>query len=438
MTVQISQISQKDLEKMKSIKSLIESRRHMYGSVTVRTVLTREPGELKTTITLFEARHRADPAPEDQTYEYPYCTLAIRTISLDDLKEAVDDLVIRGRLKIEGVTELDATGSFSGLNYYEYVASKDEIFKLDWPANVFTFDPRNKVGLPREPFAAPDAPLYPGPWEVVRLWTGLDVSRNNIFQGCILFILPNFSARIEQLRLATGGLDLKVSVRETDRKNIVGKLFCEKFGEQVIQKNIEFDSDSITVPIGFIPDYWQVYLLSKADGTIIDFRKVHASWPSLPSGVVVDLGPADIHEILSRGENDQIEFKVEVSSKQDEFLETLVAFANTRGGTVFVGVNDNGKVVGIYDQKFDELVQNLVRGRCEPSPDISIERKEFDGKPIYLVRVDEGMEMEKPYNLRDRGFFVRAGSTDRLASRIEMDQMYSTRQPNPSERKALW
>src|SRR2546426_6209767 len=435
MTVQLSQISQRDLEKVKSIKSLIGSRRQMYGSVTVRTVLTREQGEVRNTITLFEAQHRGDPVPEQKTYNYPYCTLAVRTISLEELVEAVEDLVTRGRLDIEGVTELDATGSFSGVNYYEYVASKDEMFKLDWPANVFTFDPRNKGGLPREPFATPDAPLYPGPWEVVRLWTGLDICPNNMFAGCILFILPNFSARIEQLRLATEGLDLKVSVGEIDRKDVVGKLFCEKFGEQVVQKNIEFDGDSIRVPIGFIPDYWQVYLLSKADGTILDFRKVHASWPSLPSDVVVDLGPADIHEILSRGENDQIEFKAEVSSKQDEFLETLVAFANTRGGTVFVGVNDNGKAVGIY-QKFDELVHNLVRGRCEPSPDISIERKDFDGKTIYLVRVDEGEE--KPYNLRDRGFFVRAGSTDRLASRIEMDQMYSARQSSQLASKSLY
>src|SRR5437667_6860739 len=130
MTVQISQISQKDLEKMKSIKSLIESRRHTYGSVTVRTVLTREQGEAKNTITLFEARHRTDPIPEEQTYNYPNCTLAIRTISLDDLVEAVEDLVTRGKLEVEGLTELDVTGGFSGVNYYEYVASRDEMFKL--------------------------------------------------------------------------------------------------------------------------------------------------------------------------------------------------------------------------------------------------------------------------------------------------------------------
>src|SRR5438445_11634385 len=100
MTVQISQISQKDLEKMKSIKSLIESRRHMYGSVTVRTVLTREQGEVKNTITVFEAQYRADPLREQQTFNYPYCTLAIRTISLDEFVEGVEDLVTKGKLEI--------------------------------------------------------------------------------------------------------------------------------------------------------------------------------------------------------------------------------------------------------------------------------------------------------------------------------------------------
>src|SRR6266540_4786418 len=108
MSVQLSQISQKDLDKKNSIKSLIESRRQMYGSVTVRSVLTREQGgEVRNTLTLFEVRHKTDSVPEQQTYNYPYCTLTIRTMSLDDLVEALEDLVTKGRLEIEGVTGLD-------------------------------------------------------------------------------------------------------------------------------------------------------------------------------------------------------------------------------------------------------------------------------------------------------------------------------------------
>ena len=47
---------------------------------------------------------------------------------------------------------------------------------------------------------------------------------------------------------------------------------------------------------------------------------------------------------LLNGESEVVEFK---SSFNSEVIETLVAFANTRGGIVYVGVKDDGKIVGI-------------------------------------------------------------------------------------------
>lgn len=423
---QVGQVSQADLERKTRILSLLESRRRMYGSVAVTAVLARERGEWKNSFTIFEVRHRDEPRAEERTHIYPNCTLAKRSISLDELAEIVENLLTKGKLKVKDLPELPAEGSFSQLPYYERVSSNDEVFKLEWPADGFTFDPKTKAGLPIEPFVALDAPLYPGPWEVVRLWTGVDVSRYNQLLGSIEFLLPNFSAKIQELRLASGILTVGIKTKEISPNDIVGKLACENFSGQAIQQDIAFQRNSATIQLGFTPDWWHVYILSKIDGVALDFRKVHASWSSLPAGVVVELGPADIAEILNRGENEQVEFKPDVSNRQDDFLETVVSFCNTRGGTVFVGVNDNGKPIGVVEQKLEETVQNMVRSRCDPPPQVSVERKDFQGKIICLVRVAEGED--KPYNLRDRGVFVRAGSTDRLASRIELDRIYAARQ----------
>ncbi len=423
MTVQVGQISQADLDKKTRFLSLLESRRKMYGSVAVTTVLVKERAEWKNSFTIFEVRHRDDPPMEDKTHIYPNFTLAKRSISLDELAEIVEDLVTKGKLKIKDLPELAAEGYFSGLPYYQHVSSSDDVFKLEWPSDGFTFDLKAKAGLPVEPFVAIDAPLYPGPWEVVRLWTGVDVSRYNQLVGSVQFLLPNFSAKIQALRFASGILTVKIKPREIASNDIVGKLACEDFSGQAVQQDIAFEGNSATITLGFVPDWWDIYILSKKDGAALDFRKVHASWLALPAGVVVELGPADIEEILSRGENEQVEFKPDVSSRQDDFLETVVAFSNSRGGTVFVGVNDNGKPIGVAERKLEETVQNLVRSRCDPPPEVAVERKDFQGKAVYLVRVPEGKD--KPCNLRDRGFFVRAGSTDRLATRVEMDRFYA-------------
>lgn len=433
MTFQVGQISQSDLEKKTRILSLLESRRKTYGSVAVKTVLVKDRDEWRNSITIFEIRHREELPTNDETHLYPNFMLARRSISLDELGQLVQGLVTTGRIRIKDLPELAAEGSFSQLPYYERVSSNDEIFKLEWPADSFLFDPKVKGGLPVEPFVSLDGPLYPGPWEVVRLWTGVDVSRYNQLTGSMAFLLPNFSAKIWELRLASGILTVRVMPREIRASDIVGKLYCEKFGGNAVQQDIAFDGDSATIPLGFIPDWWHVYILSKIDGAALDFRKIHASWSTLPAGVVVELGPADIEEVLSRRENEQVEFKQDFSKKPDEFLETIVAFANTEGGTVFLGVDDNGKPVGVNERKLEERIQDMVRNRCDPAPEVTVEKKDFHSNTIYLVRVAEGHE--KPYNLRDRGFFVRVGSTDRLATTAEMDKFYAERQsPLPGPR----
>ena len=47
--------------------------------------------------------------------------------------------------------------------------------------------------------------------------------------------------------------------------------------------------------------------------------------------------------IIADGESESVEFK---TSFQKEVIESIVAFANAKGGKVFIGVNDNGEIIG--------------------------------------------------------------------------------------------
>lgn len=424
MTVQV-QTSDPNLEKKHRILSLLDDRKATCGSVSVKAVLAKDQGKWKNSLTVIQALHRDEPPAAPQTHQYPNCLLVKTRIKVEELAIIVEDLATKGVLKIKGVPDVESEGRFPQSPWDDFAASRDERFSQEWPVNAFIFEPNAKAGPPAEPYVAVDAPLFPSYWEMLKVWTGIDASRYNQYVATVIFLLPNFSSRIEELHLAAGTLSVKIGVRETKIDKVIGKLYREKWGGPVLQSDITFEQDKVVIPVGFVPDFWQVHILSKDKGEPLDFRKVHASWSSLPPGVVVEIGPAEIEEVLSRGENDQVEFKQEISKKLEEFLETVVAFANTRGGSIIVGVDDNGKIVGVYEQKFEERVQDLLRA-CEPSPDVSVERKELQEKTIYVVRVAEGKE--KPYNLRNKGFLVRAGSTDRLASRIEMDQMYTKRQ----------
>ena len=56
--------------------------------------------------------------------------------------------------------------------------------------------------------------------------------------------------------------------------------------------------------------------------------------------------PAHIENLIEQGENQLLDFKFEISDSK-KIAKTLVAFANTNGGTLLIGVKDNGEVIGI-------------------------------------------------------------------------------------------
>jgi ATP-dependent DNA helicase RecG len=88
----------------------------------------------------------------------------------------------------------------------------------------------------------------------------------------------------------------------------------------------------------------------------------------------------ELHNILLKGESETVEFK---SSFNAEVIETLVAFANTKGGSVCIGVSDNAEMLGVSVGK-ESVVQwmNEIKTKTSPLliPDVEIiheKNKEF-------------------------------------------------------------
>jgi ATP-dependent DNA helicase RecG len=95
----------------------------------------------------------------------------------------------------------------------------------------------------------------------------------------------------------------------------------------------------------------------------------------------------NISKIISAGESENVEFK---TSFQKEVIESIVALANTQGGTVLIGVNDHGKVTGISVSQ--EMIQgyiNQIKNSTEPSLIVDVIPVDIDEKTILLIKVDE-------------------------------------------------
>ncbi|HEX9952475.1 MAG TPA: RNA-binding domain-containing protein [Rubricoccaceae bacterium] len=96
----------------------------------------------------------------------------------------------------------------------------------------------------------------------------------------------------------------------------------------------------------------------------------------------------DLKRLVLLGEGPRLEFKNRVP-RPERIAREVIAFANTDGGTVLIGVDDDGTILGLRDAE-EELfaLSNALRGRVSPEPEVEIEAVRVGARrDVLVVRV---------------------------------------------------
>lgn len=123
--------------------------------------------------------------------------------------------------------------------------------------------------------------------------------------------------------------------------------------------------------------------------------------------------------------------KVELKRKYTEAIEKeIVAFLNTDGGTLYVGVEDDGTVVGV--EKIDETfkkISDVITDSILPSAKeyVQLGSKYLDGKIVIEIQIDkgEGLFYIKRFGRSAQGCYRRIGTTCRAMSENEIEKAHS-------------
>lgn len=127
-----------------------------------------------------------------------------------------------------------------------------------------------------------------------------------------------------------------------------------------------------------------------------------------------------IAELLKVDEGKTLKFKQNLSSPR-HLLKTLVAFANTAGGRIIIGVADKTRELVGMDKPLDEedRLCNLIADSISPRVVPNVEMTTVYGKTLLLIEVF--LSNSRPHHLRsegpESGVYVRLGSTNRQADR---------------------
>ena len=136
-----------------------------------------------------------------------------------------------------------------------------------------------------------------------------------------------------------------------------------------------------------------------------------------------------IIEDILRGESKNIEYKVVLPEKSDIYLKSVVAFANTSGGEIIIGIDDKEKqIVGVDEKAVFEImdqIANAVSDGCEPQiiPDITFQT--ISGKCVVIVEIYPGAN--RPYYIKSagktHGTYVRVAGTSRPADAVKIREL---------------
>lgn len=129
------------------------------------------------------------------------------------------------------------------------------------------------------------------------------------------------------------------------------------------------------------------------------------------------------------GEGKNIEFKREIPGNHEKFLKDIIAFSNSTGGKVIVGIEDEtGTVYGIGEQspfKLSDSISNMVSDACTPQiePDISIQT--IEEKTVLVIDIVPGKF--RPYYIAKKGkettAFIRINGTSRPADARKLKEL---------------
>jgi hypothetical protein len=305
---------------------------------------------------------------------------------------------------------------------------------LTRPAVVLTFPLAEKRTPENLPAVAHGRPPFPT-WNAAAMWWFDEHGADLKGKHCLRVVVPDYRALIENAELVRGELRVNVSVRDLaldwELHYVLGEDQCP-----VGRGYVSVKGDLLVIPVEPRFRKAELWLVSKG----ASLPAVHRTfWGLRDEHVELDANAIEVHNArILAGESDTVELKpfLDDAKKVTEVAETVTAFANTGGGFVYIGVQDDcmaqgqAKLEGLHKgdkrQAREAQTQKVreVIGRIDPVPVYSMTWIDLKSGPVLVIETPESNDV---HALDATRVLVRRGASDRNATRAELEALFRER-----------
>ena len=421
---------------VEALAGFIHEHQGFYRHLDVGLCLQRVDGGYALVQGKVEPIPKLDEAPPEMTLDYGHTILTRWHIPLEGFQVPFRRALLEGQIRhpqlgtiaFEGDLEAHAGHPFSAYRResgrsFNYVSSR-------WP--YYTTNVRLTKPPPhlRDALVRPGLPMYPDWFTGSHSFLGIGDAAPDASNAHGLFVVvPDPRAQIERVVLEGETLEVAVGEGKLASRDLLLKLYASR---DDLEKDAELPivGSQIRHRFPFDPELVSVHIITKEGGEDLDFRDFRLSWGQLPAGVKVKRTGDQLTELLRRGEGPNVEYKVQPDAPDfpQKLARTVGAFANTHGGVLFLGVNDQGVPTQPVDPGRSGRFRDILLSHLDPLPEaLEFEPVEVDEVAILAVMVEEGSN--KPYVVREQGTFVRHGETTRHATRLELLELTKSSSP---------
>ena len=135
----------------------------------------------------------------------------------------------------------------------------------------------------------------------------------------------------------------------------------------------------------------------------------------------------EILEILNRGEDSRHQFKENITNI-NSLAGEMVAFSNSGGGYIFIGVGDHGDITGLNNEdvaRLNQLISNAASQSVRPPVNPQTENVAFPQGLVMVVKLSDGIS--KPYMDNAGAIWIKNGADKRrVTAREELQRMYQS------------
>lgn len=128
-----------------------------------------------------------------------------------------------------------------------------------------------------------------------------------------------------------------------------------------------------------------------------------------------------IINLIKQGEHQTLDFKHSITDSK-KIARAMVAFANTLGGTLLIGVKDNGSIVGIDSEEEYYMIEAAAQMYCKPEVPFKVSKWVINGKTVLEVVINptKNRPVKAPDKSGDYRAFVRIYDENIVASPIQL------------------